>query len=335
MSFPAVSVLLPARDAGATIRHALRSVQRQRLPQWECIVVDDGSSDDTAGEVSRAAAGDPRIHLIRTAPRGLVPALTTGLHACRAPLVARMDADDLMHRDRLAAQRQALDTGPALGAVGCHVRLFPRGHLTDGRRDYEAWLNAHRTAADVRRDRFVECPIAHPTLMIRRPVLLEHGYRDEGWPEDYDLVLRLAEAGVALGVVPRRLLLWRDRPDRLSRVDGRYSLERFTACKAAGLARGFLRDRASFALWGYGGTGKALARALALLGHRPSCILEVHPGRVGQRIAGVPVLGLEALDGLRGLPIVASVAGAGPRAEIRAHLAARGFVEERDFVVAA
>lgn len=332
---PAVSVLMPARDAGGTVGAALASLRRQRLADWEGVVVDDGSVDDTALVVQRHAAEDPRVRLVRTPARGLVPTLTTGLEACRAPLVARMDADDVMHRDRLAAQVAALSATPAYGAIGCHVRLWPRTDLTDGRRAYESWLNGLRHADDVRGDRFVECPIAHPTLMARRDVLAAFGYRDCGWPEDYDLILRMIEAGVEVGIVPRRLLLWRDRPDRLSRVDGRYARDRFTACKAAGLTRSFLRDSSSYVLWGYGDTGKALARALASHGRRPVCILEVHPRRIGQRIDGVPVVGLEALAGVRGTPIVASVAGAGPRAEIRAHLGARGFVEGRDFVVAA
>jgi hypothetical protein len=135
--------------------------------------------------------------------------------------------------------------------------------------------------------------------------------------------------------VPRRLLHWRDRADRLSRRDPRYSLARFTACKAAFLAGGFLRDRASFVLWGYGATGKALAAALAAHDRTPECILEVHPRRIGQSIAGTPVRGLEALSTLPGRAVIVSVAGAGPRADIRAWLAARGLVEGRDFVVAA
>jgi hypothetical protein len=246
-----------------------------------------------------------------------------------------MDADDVMHHERLAAQRAALDANPDWTAVGCHVRLFPRAGLSEGRRAYEAWLNGIRDAAGVRRDRFVECPVAHPALMIRRRGLEDVPYREVGWPEDYDLVLRLIETGGAIGMVTRRLLRWRDGPDRLSRTDRRYGLDRFTACKAAFLARGPLRAHTSYVLWGYGDTGKALARALRAEGRFPAYILEVHPGRIGQRIEGVPVLGLDSLPALRGQPIVASVAGAAPRAEIREHLSSRGFVEERDFVVAA
>ena len=103
----------------------------------------------------------------------------------------------------------------------------------------------------MREDAFIECPIAHPTLMIRRNLLTTLGYRDCGWPEDYDLILRLLADGHELGVVPKRLVAWRDGPERLSRTSETYSVERFTACKAAHLAESFLASSNDYALWGY------------------------------------------------------------------------------------
>jgi glycosyltransferase involved in cell wall biosynthesis len=332
---PRVSVLLPARDAAATLPAALRSCLRQREPRLEVVLVDDGSTDGTAAVAARAAAQDGRVRVLRTAPEGLVHALSEGLAACRAPFVARMDADDWMHRDRLALQLAALEAAPELAGVGAHVRIFPRTALTDGRRAYERWLNAIDSPERVAAEAFVECPIAHPTLMLRREVLLAHGWRDAGWPEDYDLVLRLLGAGLQLGIVPRRLLGWRDAPERLSRRSPVYALERFTACKASFLASGLLARHRAYVLWGYGGTGRALRRALAVYDRHPSHVIELHPGRLGQRIHGAEVLPPEALRTLRGVPVIASVAGAGPRGQIRAALCSMGFREGRDFVCAA
>src|SRR5262245_35962950 len=99
MSSPRVSVLLPAYQAEATLAVALRSVVRQRETGWECIVVDDGSSDGTLACARRFAAADARFRVVAMPHAGLVATLTAGLAECRAPLVARMDADDLMHRD--------------------------------------------------------------------------------------------------------------------------------------------------------------------------------------------------------------------------------------------
>jgi len=332
---PRVSVLIPARDAEATLATALRSVARQRETRFECVVVDDGSLDRTREVALQFAAADPRFRVVAAARAGLVLALNRGLAACRAPFVARMDADDWMHRERLSAQLRLLDDDPSLCCVGCHVRLFPRDGLRPGLRAYERWLCSIDSPERVRRDAFIECPLAHPTLVIRREELLELGFRDAGWPEDYDLLLRLLAKGLRIGVVPRRLLGWRDSAGRLSRTHPSYAQRRFTECKAAFLASGFLAGREEYVLWGYGATGRALRRALVRYGKRPSHIVELHPGRVGQRIHGAPVIAPSELPALRGRPIVVSVAGEGPRAEIRVALAAMEFQELNEFCWAA
>ena len=332
---PELSVLLPAFNGARTLGAALRSVQRQSEPRWECIVVDDGSTDDTLALARAAAHTDARIQVLARPHGGIVAALQAGLAACRAPLIARMDADDLMSRGRLTLQRRALADAPELCAVGSHVRLFPRAGLREGRLAYERWLCAIRTPEHVLRERFVECPVAHPTLVIRREILNELGYRDPGWPEDYDLILRLLEAGHRVGMVPERLLHWRDGEGRLSRTAEQYAIAAFVQCKAEFLARGFLAAREHYLLWGYGDTGKALAEALAQRGKHPAAILELHPRRVGQWIRGVRVVLPDALPGLPRLPLIVSVAGAKPRAEIRSALSAFGFVEMRDYLCAA
>jgi glycosyltransferase involved in cell wall biosynthesis len=309
-------------------------VQRQSLRSWECVVVDDGSIDRTAAVAGDAARCDPRIRLVRTPHGGLVHALNVGLEHCRAPLIARMDADDLMHRLRLQRQADALAADASLAGVGCHVRIFPRRPMTPRLREYEAWLNGLTIADDVKRDAYVECPVAHPSLMMRRE-MADLGYCDRGWPEDYDLVLRALSAGLRIAVLPERLLAWRDRPGSLCRTSAAYDVGRFTACKAFYLAHGYLAQTRTYVLWGYGDTGRLLRRALATHGKTPSHIVEVKPSRLGQRIHGAPVIGVSDLAALRGHRIVVSVARAGPRQEIRHALAAMGFVEGSDYICAA
>jgi glycosyltransferase involved in cell wall biosynthesis len=330
-----VSILLPVFDAATTLPACLRSIGRQLLTDWECIAVDDGSADATREVLRAHAAADPRIRVIEMRHRGLVAALNTGLEHCRGQVVVRMDADDVMHRMRLRAQWSALENAPALAGIGCRVRLFPRSALRDGRRAYEAWLNGIDSTSAVRREAYVECPIAHPTLAIRGDVLRQHGYRDCGWPEDYDLVLRLLAAGHEIGVVPRRLLGWRDGPGRLSRTSSTYSRERFAACKAAFLSSTFLRATDEYILWGFGDTGKAMRKALLPHGKRPALIVELHPGRIGKTIHGARVIHPQELPQQRGRPIVVSVAGEEPRRQNREWLAAMRFVELRDFVCTA
>ena len=332
---PEISILLPVRDAESTLPACLHSVSRQTYRSWECIVVDDGSSDASRTVASAAAASDPRFRVVATPHRGLVAALNAGLEHCRGPFIARMDADDCMRRDRLEKQKAALDAAPELSAVGAHVRLFPRRDVGEGMRRYEGWLNRMERPEEVRADAFVECPIAHPTLFVRREVLVGFGYRDVGWPEDYDLFLRLQRAGHAVGVVPERLLAKRCGPDGLSRRSAAYGIDRFTDCKASHLADSFLAGGDRYVLWGYGGTGRTLHRALRNHGKRAAAIVEVHPGRLGNTIQGAPVIAPRDLGQWRQLPLVASVAGAAARARIRAALGDMGYREVDDFVCAA
>jgi glycosyltransferase involved in cell wall biosynthesis len=329
---PRVSVLLPAFDADATLPAALASVARQSDGDFECIVVDDGSSDRT-GEIARAyAARDPRFHAHPIAHGGIVAALNHGLALCRGRYVARMDADDWMHRDRLRLQVEELERRPALAGVGCHVRIFPRRGLRDGFRELERWIASIATPADVRRNAFVDCPVVHPSLVLRTEILRRFGYRDVAWPEDYDLVLRLLADGEEIGMVPRRLLGWRDSATRLTRTDPRCSLERIADGKAAFLAAGLLGTTDEYVLWGYGSTGRAIRRALLAHGKRPSHVVEVHPRRLGETIQGAPVIAPDMLPQMPRHPLIASVAGAEPRGLIRAHLDALGWRETRDYV---
>lgn len=332
---PKISLLLPVWNAAATLPGCLRSIERQSETDFECIVIDDGSTDESLRVANHFAERDARFRVFREPHEGLLPTLRTGTERCRAPVVVRMDADDWMHRDRLALQHDMLLRHPELLAVGCFVRLFPRAGLSDGRRAYERWLNSMTDPETIWRDRFIECPIAHPTLAIRREALYAHPYRDSEWPEDYDLVLRLLENGPRVGIVPRKLIGWRDLPTRLSRTDERYALERFTACRAWHLSHGFLRDRRHYVLWGHGRTGRALRRALGELGHHPETIVDVHPRRIGREIRGAEVIAPEALTSHARSPLIVSVAGARPRGEIRTLLRSMGWYEGRDFFVAA
>jgi len=330
-----ISVLLPAHNAARTLRAALRSISRQRDVSWECIVIDDGSTDATADLAIDYARTEARVRVLTEPHRGIVGALNAGLAWCRGSITARMDADDCMHPDRLRAQRRALETDESLTGVGSQVRLFPRRQLTPGRLRYETWLNALTSRELLERDRFIECPLAHPTLAIRTDVLRAFAYRDCGWPEDYDLVLRLLEHGHRLTNLGRVLHAWRDHPGRLSRVSATYRLDAFMRARAHFLSRGFLRGMGTYTLWGYGPTARSLRTALGDYGIWPRNIVEVHPRRIGQTIHGAEVIGAQDLSRSVHAPLVSAVSGADAREEIRAALRREGWTEQEDFVCAA
>jgi cellulose synthase/poly-beta-1,6-N-acetylglucosamine synthase-like glycosyltransferase len=330
---PQISVLLPARNAAATVQLAIEDVLAQEdAPPFELVLVDDASTDAT-GEIARAwAARDARVHVLRGAGTGLVDALNLGLASCRAPLVARMDADDRTHPSRLRLQSDWLAEHPRAGAVGSLVRLTPRP-LTPGLSRLEDWLDSVVTEEQCAAARFIESPLVHPSMMLRKSALGAVGnYLDRGWAEDWDLLLRLSAAGYGLGKVPAVLVEWRDSPERLTRTGLAYRAQEMVRLRAFHLAQGPLLGR-EFDLWGACPTGKQLARALEAHGLFPRRFIDIDPRK---RIArGKAVLQADALGAPDGALIVCAVGAAGARESIRAWLTPRGHSEGRDYLFAA
>jgi glycosyltransferase involved in cell wall biosynthesis len=329
---PRVAVLLPARDAERTIRSAAVSVLRQTERDLALVAVDDGSTDGTGAILARLAERDRRVVVVRGPGEGIARALNRGLAACDAEVVARMDADDVAHPARLALQLEALAADRSLAAVGSRVRLFPGREVREGMRRYAAWLNGLVTPELVSRDLLVEAPLVHPAAVIRRDALAAAGgWRDGPFPEDYDLWLRLAEAGGRMTNLPATLLAWRESSGRLTRTDPRYALARHVALKCAFLARGPLARRREVALWGAGETGKAFADALRAEGISVALFVEVDRKKIGRTVRGAPVVGYEDVGRARGLPLLVAVGAPGARDLIRAELLRAGFREEDDY----
>jgi len=334
MSDPAVSVLLPVRDAGPLLEDCLASLERQTLVDFEVVAVDDGSTDGSGELLEAWAARAPRLRVVHQPPHGLVAALNRGLAACRSPFVARMDADDISHPRRLELQAAVLEARPEVGVVSCLVRCCPRASVAGGFARYEEWLNGLRSHEQMARERFVESPLAHPSVMVRREVLrAAGGYRDCGWPEDYDLWLRLFAAGTGFAKVERPLHFWREHHDRLTRRDPRYSTDAFLRCKAHHLALGPLSGGRSAVVWGAGRTGRRLSRLLLAGGVEVAAFIDIDPRKIGRVARGRPVVAPEALPGLlgEGAVVLAAVASRGARELIRARLEAIGLVEGDGF----
>lgn len=334
---PVVSVLMPARNAAATVERAARSILVQRLSALELIAVDDGSTDGTGEVLARLAAEDSRVRVLRGESRGLVAALARGLGLCRAPYVARMDADDESLPERLSRSVAALEADRTLGAVGTQVEIFREDRpVSPNMKQYERWLNSLTTKERLFADRFVESPLCHPSATLRREALEKvGGWKDVDVPEDHQLWLELLEAGYGLRAVEEVLFRWRDGEERLTRTDPRYGLDRALRLKARFLARALSGERRRVGVWGAGQTGLALMRQLRAEGVPVALLVDVSPRRVGQRIDGLPVIGPEALGTPDGLHLVAAVGAKGAREEIRAFLRARGWAEGEDFTCAA
>jgi cellulose synthase/poly-beta-1,6-N-acetylglucosamine synthase-like glycosyltransferase len=334
MSRTRVSVLLPLRDAAATLEPCLDSLAGQSLSHFEVVAVDHGSQDATPA-LLRRWADRLDLHVVRHETGSLLDALNAGLARCQGTYVARMDGDDLCLPQRLEAQAQYLDQHPECGLVGSRVELFSGTQaLSEGYQAYQDWVNGLLTPEQIHRELFVECPLPHPTWMVLREVYERlGGYQDNDLPEDYHFLLRCAAAGMALAKHPEPLLRWREHPQRHSRTHPRYKREAFFKLKARFLPQLVLHGRPAI-VWGAGDRGRLLIRSLLDEGAEVAYCVGIDEGQglKATEAHGVPVVLPEALPQHLPGPILVCVGTPGVRASIYEWMGKRGHVEGKDWV---
>lgn len=338
-STPLVSVLLPVCNAASTVARAIQSIRQQTLTDWELIAVDDGSTDGTRELLLALTRQEVRLRLLARPHGGIVSALNAGLEAAHGRLIARMDADDEAHVARLASQVAFLGERPEVGVAGSLVEFGGDRTRAGGYALHVDWMNGLVEPDAISLNRFVESPFAHPSVMFRRELVARHGgYRDGDFPEDYELWLRWLDAGVLMAKVPRVLLIWHDAPARLSRTEARYDTEAFYRCKAVYLARWLRRHvppSRRFLVWGAGRPTRKRAEHLMAHGVTLAGYLDIDPRKQGRQFSGRSVIAPKELPPPDGVFVLGYVAKRGARERTRACLRAKGFVEGRDFLMAA
>jgi teichuronic acid biosynthesis glycosyltransferase TuaG len=202
---PQISVICTARNAAPTIEGTIRSIVAQDFQNWEMIVVDDGSTDETVGIVNRLAETDPRIRLIGTPGVGRGRALNLALAEAKADLVANIDADDESHSYRLRYQLEVTGQHPEF-AIICTDRTIVKGM------ERPVWpeMGAVRgvPVADVTRALAWGNPVCHSSVLMRKMAVIGLGGYEEArrFVFDYDLWTRCAAAGLRIGRIQMPLV---------------------------------------------------------------------------------------------------------------------------------
>jgi len=319
------------RDAAATLGQALDSALAQTDPDFEVVVVDDGSVDGSASVAT--AIGDPRIRVVQTAPRGIVHALNTGLAQCKGRYIARLDADDRAAPHRLARQLPLLEADPKLAVVDGRVRFFRDDEgVPAGMQRYGAQVNAILEPADFDRSLLIESPVVHPAATIRRAAIEDaEGYHDGDFPEDYDLWLRLHAAGWRFRKVPEVLVEMRDRPTRLTRTDRRYRRAGFRSVKQRWLTATALSTKRRVLLVGGGKSGKIWLRWLRAQGQPVAALVDVSGKR--REAQGTRVIGPDEAASVDADLAIVAVGGGSQRPALRDWMAQvrPGWREGRDW----
>ena len=232
---PRVCVLVAVYNGMPYVEQAIASVLAQSFADFELVIVDDASTDDTPALLERFARQDQRIRVFRMpANSGPVLAANRGLTEVRAPLLARLDADDVCRVDRLALQVDAFDRQPDLVLLGSAFEYIDAA----GRPVGEG--NPPQDDADLQ-DTLIRWgnPVCHSSVTMRTEALRSlGGYRQvvNRFGLDYDLCLRMAEKG-KVGNLPQRLVGYRIHPGQITVTRMRPQLRSAQVYRALALQR--------------------------------------------------------------------------------------------------
>jgi hypothetical protein len=329
---PLVSVVMPVHNGGKFLQQAVNSILSQTMQRLELVLIDDHSTDSAIVALDKS---DPRIKIFKSNGRGIVNACNTGFSHCRGAFIARMDADDISLEQRLECQLDYFEHHPEVNIAGSCVEIFADDGLRGGLERYQDWLNSVREPEQVRKQIFIESPLPNPSLMLRSAALKQlSGYRNNAWPEDYDLLLRADAANMQMGKPAPVLLRWREHESRLTHTDSLYERKKFMQAKSHYLVRHRLKGR-PVVIWGAGPTGRDMHDLIKAEGGSVDGFIEVHPRRIGGQKRGLPVWSMDKTKSIGDAMLLVAVGAAGARKEIAEFVNAQGKTEGQDYLFVA
>ena len=211
---------MPVYNAEKFLLQAIDSILHQSFTDFEFLICDDCSTDNSAEILQKAAAADSRIKLLRNDKNsGVTYSLNKLLQEASAPLIARMDADDIAMPNRLELQFEFMQNHPATAVAGGDLEIIDEDNKSLGMRYYP------RSWKEVKKQMMCRSPLAHPAVIMRKSVIDQlGGYIEQPGCEDYYLWLRIAENGYELANLPETLLRYRLSANQIKQRNMKKSL---------------------------------------------------------------------------------------------------------------
>ena len=294
--YPMVSILMTTRNAGHFIQATLDSIIAQSYQNWELIAVNNQSTDLTLTILKGYAKKDNRIK-VYTNPglTEIIPGLQYAFSQSHGRFITRMDSDDLMPPNKLENLVTLLtEKGAGYLATG-RIKHFSDQHVLDGFRRYDTWLNQLMVSSGHYREIYRECVIPSSCWMVHRQDFIKcGGFGRMVYPEDYDLCFRFYYQGMKITASSEILHLWREHPDRISRIDSRYKDQLYYDLKLYYFLKLDWDRNANLVLWGAGKKGKKLALKLRDHGVKFTWVCD-NKKKIGHHIYNIPLHGPETL----------------------------------------
>jgi glycosyltransferase involved in cell wall biosynthesis len=252
---------MPMKNASNWIEQTIESIQKQTLTDWELIVLDDHSEDDSFEIVRNFSHKDNRIRVFKNEKQGIVAALNQAFQQAKGQYITRMD-DDKMLENRLQSMSDFLQNQPKKTIVTGKVKYFSDETISEGYQKYENWLNERVEKDDFYEQIYRECIVASPNWMGRTEEFRSYDlFSTLNYPEDYDLCFLWMKHGFSIKSINEITLFWREHPLRTSRNSENYQQQAFFRLKLKWFTH-FNPNASSIGIIGMGTKGKICAEYL-------------------------------------------------------------------------
>ena len=259
-----ISIIVPYKNPMPFFEECIDSILNQSYTNFQLLLVNDHSCEASKLIASKYENKDSRVNCLESEGNGIIDALIRGTFEAKGNFITRMDADDLMQKDKLLLMRNQLKLmGKGHVCVG-GVKYFASGKkLENGYVKYENWLNKLTLNNDNFSEIFKECIIPSSSWMIYNSDFKKiNQFNNLDYPEDYDFAFRLWTNDFKIISVKEKIHLWRDHPKRTSRNSVVYNFENFMDLKLKYLFENEKKPEERIVLWGAGKKGKNLAKKL-------------------------------------------------------------------------
>ena len=316
MSQPLISILTPFKNTARFLPECLESIISQTYTNWELLIVDDHSTDNSFNVVERFAQQDPRIKLFTNDGNGIIDALQLAFKHSTGDYVTRMDSDDIMTKDKMEVLLGLLlKHGRNHLAVGM-VKYFGDDGISDGYERYERWLNSLTQSGTNYSEIYKECVIPSPCWMIHKDDLLTcDAFNPNRYPEDYDLTFRFYQHNMTCIPSNQVLHLWRDYATRTSRTHEHYAQNYFLDIKLHYFLELNHDANRPLTVWGAGYKGKRIAKMLKKR-NVPFIWICNNPKKIGKNIYKLPLYNFDHLNQLQNPQSIVTVANERSQARI-------------------
>lgn len=257
-----ISILMPAKNAEKHIVECLNSIINQKYQNWELIVVNDNSTDNTETILKIFTNKENRIKYYNNIGNGIINALKLAYKNSNGNYITRMDSDDIMPKNKIQLMYSAIQKNPNSLITG-YVKYISDNELKAGYIYYQNWLNNLVDTNSHYTEIYKECVIPSPCWLLSRKNFEKCGaFNSETYPEDYDLTFRFYKNKIPIVALKKELHIWRDHQTRASRNDINYSDNSFLDIKTKYFLKLDYNKDKTLVLWGAGKKAKNIASLL-------------------------------------------------------------------------